>query len=155
MMNTNHPDPLERAIDRELKQLPELAAPRALARRVMVEIQSGSPLRQTRKSWDSWSPARRLASLAGLTAVFGALVFGAWQLWEAATAAAQNSNLSVWVSTANALWATVATLFTAGGTILNHLGPSVLIGAAVICALSYAACVGLGTAAMRYAFARR
>jgi len=153
-MNTNSPDPLERAIDRELKQLPELTAPRALATRVMAEIHNRSAQRE-RRSWDSWSPAPRLASLAGLSAVFGALVFGAWQLWGMATVAAQNSKVSVWVSTANALWTAVAALFNACGTMLSHLGPVTLICAALVCAFSYAACVGLGTMAMRYAFARR
>lgn len=154
-MKTNSPDPLESAIDRELKRLPELAAPRTLAPRVMAEIHRRNFGPRAQASWDTWSPVPRMASLAGLVAVFAAICFGGWELWGMASAAAQTPRVSAWVSAADTFWTVVATLFKAGSAVLGYLGPAVLICGGLVCAASYAACVGLGTAAMRYALARR
>lgn len=55
---------LERALDRELKRLPEIAAPEALTRRVMDRVRAMDAVAWWRRSWFEWPPALRGATAA-------------------------------------------------------------------------------------------
>ena len=77
-MNPDYDKQLEAAISRELKALPELAAPAALASRVMAAIEQRARVPWYRRSWQTWPVAlRRCFVRCAAGAVCGSLF---WRL---------------------------------------------------------------------------
>ncbi len=146
---------LETAIDRELRGLPELQAPAALQQRVLAAIRLGATAPWYRRSWEYWPVALRWGSLAFLLAFFGAVVFAGWELSRAAGFAAVRSELAGLFSGVSAVWNTVHALLAAVALVAKHLGTPFIVGCGVALAVGYAICVGLGTAFVRLAYARR
>lgn len=77
-MNSQPEDELAAQVDRELKSLPPLSAPAALAPRVLAAIAAQQPAPAYRSAWQSWSLAWRLASFTMLAALFAGLCFAGW-----------------------------------------------------------------------------
>lgn len=154
-MNPDYEKQLEAAIDRELKGLGELPAPATLVSRVMraVEQRAGRPW--YRRAWQTWPAPLRAASLAALLVVFGGICFGVVGLSQAASASAPAHQLGGWLASVGAVFKTLGVLAEAVVLAVRHLGMVLLIGCIVGIALAYAACLGLGTAWMRLALARR
>jgi hypothetical protein len=151
-MNPDYEKQLEAAISRELKALPELAAPGALASRVMAVIGQRARVSCYRRSWQTWPVALRGVSFVGLLAAFVILCLGSWRLAHFATLTPAAREVSGWFSLVNAVWNAVNTLANALELAFRSLGPAVAIGSAVMLLISYAACVGLGTVYWRLAF---
>jgi hypothetical protein len=146
---------LEAAIDRELKGLPELAAPDAFASRVMLAIESRATVVWHRQSWEKWPATLRLGSFALLLALFGGLCFGGWRLAQDEAFIGATHQLGQWISGASALGNTVNVLFGAAVLAVKQVNTGIIVGGLAALAVGYAICLGLGTVCVRMAFARR
>jgi hypothetical protein len=154
-MNPDYDKQLEAAISRELKAMPELAAPGGLANRVMRVIEQRAAAPWYRRGWQTWPLALQGGSLVCLLAAFALLCFGSWRLAHYAALTPAAREVSGWFNLADAVWNAANALANALGLAFRSLGPAVLIGGAVMLLVSYAACVGLGTVYWRLAYARR
>jgi len=154
-MNADYEKQLEAGIRRELEALGELEAPPEIARRVMRVIGQRAAAPWYHRAWQAWPLGLQAGSLAGLVAVFVLLCFGAAQLARFATLTPAAHEVSGWFSLANAAWRAVTTLTNAVGLAFQSLGPTVLIGGAILLLFCYATCLGLGTIYWRLAYARR
>ncbi|MGO8701627.1 MAG: hypothetical protein ACLQVY_28420 [Limisphaerales bacterium] len=141
---------LEAQIDRRLKELPELLAPRGLVARTMKTLAQSAPARQPR-SWSSWPAAWRMAYLLSALCVLAA-VFLAWRTAGIALTTEASPSLSRWAADAGCVWATLKTLGSAVALVVRHLG-NWLVLVCLLGAMVYAACIGFGTLFFRYAFA--
>jgi hypothetical protein len=154
-MNAEYEKQLEAVVRRELDALGELAAPQEIARRVMRVIEQRAALPWYRREWQTWPLVLRAGSLAGLVAAFAGLCYETSQLASLARLTPAAREVSGWFSLADAAWNAVNVLANAVELAFRSLGPSVLIGSAVLLVFCYAACLGLGTIYWRLAYARR
>ncbi len=154
-MNSEYERDLELEIDRELKQLPELQAPSALSRRVMLALEHRSALRWYNQPWQNWPMVLRVSALALLSIMLGGLCVASWQLTRAAGIAAAAQEVGGLFSGLATVWNIINVLLGAVVIVVRHLGAGFMIACALIAALGYALCIGLGTAYVRLAFARR
>jgi hypothetical protein len=155
LMNSEHERELELQIDRELKRLPELSAPGTLVRRVMAAVEQRRALRWYNQPWQNWPVALRIGALALLLTMFGGLCVASWQLTKAAGVSAAAQEVAGLFSGLTTIWNTINVLLGAVVVVAKHLGTGFIIGCALIVGMGYAVCVGLGTAYVRLAFARR
>jgi hypothetical protein len=154
-MNPDYEKQLEAAIDRELKGLGELSAPATLASRIMRTLEQRAALPWYRRAWQTWPMAWQAASLTAMLVVFGGVCFGVVELFQAASATAPAHQVGGWLASVGAVFKTVAVLAEAVVLAVRQLGVTLLIGCIVGIAMAYAACIGLGTAWMRLALAKR
>lgn len=154
-MNSQQERELELEIDRELKSLPELAAPNALSRRVMLAIEQRRALPWYAQPWQNWPMPLRFAALSLLSIMFGGLCLASWQLTKAAGVSAAMQEVGGLFSGLTTVWNTINVLLGAVVVVVKHLGTGFMIGCALIAGLGYALFVGLGTACVRLAMARR
>jgi uncharacterized membrane protein len=151
VMNIQYEKQLEASVQRELKALGELKAPPEIAARVMCVIEKHAIAPWYRRAWQTWPPAIRGVSLAGLLVMFSLLSFGLWWLVHAATISPAAREVSGWFSLADAIWSAAITLITALVLVLRSLNPAMLIGGVVMLLLCYAVCVALGSIYLRLA----
>ena len=151
-MNAEYEKQLEAGVRRELNALGELEAPPEIPRRVMFVIGQRAAAPWYRREWQAWPLALRGGSLAGLLAMFALLCFGSWRLLDFAALTPAAREVSGWFNLADTVWNAASVLANALDLAFRSLGPSVLIGGAVILLVSYAACLGLGTVYWRLAF---
>lgn len=154
-MNPDYEKRLEAKISRELKALPELAAPAALANRVMAVLEQRTRLPWYRRSWQTWPMALQAASFAVLLALFSGLCLGGWELSQAEATTLALHRVGEWLSGLNLIVNTFNVLMDAALLAVKKLGTGVIVACLVIVALGYAMCVGLGTVYIRLAFAKR
>ncbi|TAL06613.1 MAG: hypothetical protein EPO07_01595 [Verrucomicrobia bacterium] len=154
-MNPDHENKLAAAVTRELNSLGELPAPEAIAARVMRVIERRNAAPWYRRAWQTWPVGLQAASLAILVAMFAgvAVLLNGLSTSAPATAAAQQS--SGWFAQLGFIWNILNVLANAVVAAVNHLGKGVLVAALIFIAAAYAACVGLGTACVRFALLRR
>jgi len=153
-MNPDYDKRLEAEISRELKALPELAAPAALMNRVMAVIEQRATVPWYRRSWQTWPAALQTASLIGLLALFGGLCLGGWELSQTEAATLALRRVSEWSSGLSVIGNTVNVLLDAAALAMKKLGPGFIAACLVLAGLTYAMCMGLGTVYFRLAFAR-
>jgi len=154
-MNPDYEKQLEAEISRELRALPELAAPPALADRILSAIAQRDRVPWYRRSWVSWPPALQVASFAALMVVFGGLCLASWQLAQSGTAAAAAHRVGEYCSWFNVIANTLAALTNAAILAVKKLGPGFLAAGLFLAGMGYALCVGLGTVYFRLGFAKR
>jgi len=154
-MNSEYQKDLELEIDRELKQLSELEAPATLSRRVMLAITERQALRWYNQPWQNWPTGLRIAALVLLSSLFGGLCVASWQLSRAAGMSATMQEIGGLFSGLTTLWNIINVLLGAIVLVAKHLGTGFIISCALIVGLGYALCLGLGTACVRLAFARK
>jgi uncharacterized membrane protein len=154
-MNSEHERELELEIDRELKSLRELEAPGTLARRVLLAIEQRRAVRWYNQPWQNWPVVLRISAMALLSIMFGGLCVASWQLTKAAGVSTAFQEVAGLFSGLTTLWNIVNVLLGAIVLVAKHLGTGFMIGCVVIAGLVYALCLGLGTAWVRLAFARR
>ncbi len=154
-MNNEYEKRLEAEIDRELKGLPELAAPSTLVSQVMTAAAKRSNLPWYRQSWLMWSPPLRVAALAILLALFGGLCLAGAQVTHAESFAIVAHKVGGCFGVVTAVWSAVTVLLNAVFLVVKQLGSGFIIACSLAAAFGYALCVGLGTVYMRLAFARR
>ena len=136
---------------RELDALEELPAPPALANRILRAIEQRAAAPWYRQSWSAWPFALRMASLTALVLLFVGICFGS-QAAEHSTAASQATG---WFAGLGVIWKTLSVLAGAVGATIQSLGNGLVVGVAVLLLATYAAGIGLGTAYVRLAMARR
>jgi len=140
---------LEAEIDRQLKDLPDLAAPPDLIARTMNAIARPAPPWHVRP-WFAWPVGLRVAYFV---LALGALA-GAIPGWRAVGPGLFGPVVARFAH----LRAGVECLWNAGGALagavtltLDHLGKGVIVLCALVVVLAYAACVGFGTVFVRLA----
>ena len=154
-MNSDYERELEREIDRELKCLPDLDAPSELVRRVMSALQQRRTLRWYNQPWQNWPFGLRIGALALLSIMFGGLCVASWQLTRAAGMSAAMQEVAGLFSGLTTIWNIINVLLGSVVLVVKHLGTWFMVGAVAFAGISYALCVGLGTAWLRLAMARR
>ena|SRR5690348_8404216 len=148
-------DDLEFEIDRELKQLPDLEAPATLVRRVMQAVRQRQALPWYHQPWQNWPVALRIAALVLLSSLFGGLCVASWQLSRAAGMSATMQEIGGLFSGLATFWNILNVLLGAIIVVAKHLGTGFMVICALIVGLGYGLCLGLGTACVRLAFARK
>jgi uncharacterized membrane protein len=154
-MNPDYDKQLEAAISRELKALPELAAPDTLANRVMAALEQRARVPWYRRSWQTWPVALQAAALVVLLALFGGLCLGGWQLSQAEATTLALHRVGGWFSGLNVIGNTFHVLVNAVLLAVKKLGTGFIVACLVAAGIGYAMCVGLGTVYFRLAFAKR
>jgi hypothetical protein len=154
-MNPDYDKQLEAAINRELKALPELAAPGALANRVMAALGQRARVPWYRRSWQMWPVVPQAAALVVLLALFGGLCFGGWQLSQAEATSFALHRVGEWFSGLSMIGNTFSVLASAAVLVAKKLGTGFIVTCLVAVGIGYAACIGLGTVYFRLAFAKR
>ena len=154
-MNPDYDKQLEVAISRELKALPELAAPGALAGRVMAAIEQRARVSWYRRSWQTWPVALQASSLVVLLALFGGLCFGGWQLSQTGTATLALHRAGGWFSGLGVIQNTFNVLVNAAVVVVKKIGTGFVVACLVAVGTGYAMCIGAGTVYFRLAFAKR
>jgi hypothetical protein len=154
-MNPDFENQLAAQVQRELNTLGELSAPPALAGRILRTLEQRTASPWYRSAWQDWPLALQGASLVALLAMFGGICFGLGELSHAAQVSPAGQQAGEWFAWLGVLWKTAGVLSEAVVTAFRHLGMGILIGGALALCAAYAACVGLGTACVRLALARR
>lgn len=154
-MNPDYEKKLETAIDRELKGLPELAAPETLSRRVMAAIAQRVSVPWYRNAWQNWPAHLRIPAFALLVVFFGALCFGAWKLPHTEFATAGATKVGGWFSGIVSLWNALNAVVSVFVLAFKQLGTGIIAAILGGIALAWLMCLGVGTACVRLAWARR
>lgn len=144
----------EARMDRALKALPDMEAPRTLAPRVMAAIAARQSASWYRRPWQEWSFALRVASLSVLVAAFGTFCFAAWQLTQAAGYTEAMAEVRGLFSGISFIWKILNVLGGVAVLIVKQLGTGLILGILAALALGYAMCLALGTVYVRLAWAR-
>jgi len=154
-MNSEYEQNLETRVDRVLNELPELSAPSTLMPRVLAVIARRRALPWYRQPWPAWPMALRVATMIFLLASFGGLCVASFELTRAAGFTNAMQEIGHTFSGLSSVWNVLAALASAVVLVLKHLGTVFIIGCCMAAALGYAVCVGLGTACVRLAYARK
>lgn len=154
-MNSEYEQHLATEIDRELKSLPELAAPPALVGRVMDTIDSRQVVPWYRQSWQAWPSPLRAVSFLLLASAFVGICALSWKTPELASVAAIKQRFGDALSFVNVLWDALNVVAGAAGLAFKKLGTGVIVACLAAATLGYFMCIGLSTACMRLALARR
>ena len=154
-MNPNHETELAAQLDRELKSLPLLRAPASLAPRVMAALATQERAPMFRGGWQTWPLALRAASLVLLVALFAGLCFAGWQASQTAAMTTVTAKVSSVFSLVGLVGKTLSVLGDAATHVFRSLGTGYIVVAVAVVLLANAACVGLGSFYVRFAFARR
>ena len=144
---------LDRLIHRELRGLPEVAAPRQLSTAVMAKIAARESRVWWQQPWLNWPLPIRLVSMTISLAFLSLAGWGLVEAWSSATVAVETvSSSSVWLATLREWTGAVSD---SGGKALAALPREYLfIGLGVLSGL-YLACIGLGTIFFRILFQPR
>jgi hypothetical protein len=154
-MSADYERQLESEIDRELKALPDLPAPRTLAPRVLAAIGRRASLPGCRQSFQGWPVALQTAALLFLVALFVGLCFAGWSLPQTPVFVATMRHITHEVSLLGTVLNALTVLAGAIALVVKNLGTGFLVALVVVLGLGYAMCVSLGTVYVRLAFARR
>jgi hypothetical protein len=153
-MNSDYEKRLEAEIARAIKALPELDAPRTLLPRILAAVEKRAASRWYRRSWQEWPPIWRAFTLVGLLAAFAGLCLAGWELQ-------QLRGWSLLAQEAGDLFSGIGAVYNAlnvlGGAVvlvLKQFGTSTVVLCVAAAGLSYALCVAVGTACVRFAFVR-
>ena len=107
-----------------------------------------------RQPWPAWPVLLRAGALAVLLASFGGLCFACFQLTRAAGFANALQEIAQTFSSGS-VWNVLSALIGAFALTIKHLGTWFIAGCCCAGALGYAICVGLGTACVRLAYAKK
>lgn len=150
-----HPDEeLEHLIDRELRRLPDRAAPGSLMPRVMQAIAARQALPWWRKSFAHWPVPVRLAFLAGSSGLVALVAYLVWGVSTGLTLGALGAEIRPWISGFSTVRSLVETLGSAVLILAKAAGPWLMWSAITIAAVSYLTTIGLGTVCWRLATRR-
>jgi hypothetical protein len=153
-MNLEDEQALESRVDRALKKLPDLSAPRTLLPRIRAALGRRELLPWYRQPWLAWPAPLRAVSLALLGGLFVALGWGVAQVAPSEGAAVVMREVNHWRSVAGAIWGAVEAVYATAVLLLRHLGPWFFAGCLLVLLMANALCMGLGTICVRLAFAR-
>jgi hypothetical protein len=154
-MNLDNDSQLELEISRELKALPELAAPASVTNRVLAAIELRWNVPWYRRSWVTWSLALRIASLTAMLALFGGLCLAGWEISRTETIMSATQRAGQWFSELNTIGSVLNILAGSAALVVKKLGMTFIVACLVAAGLGYAIFLGLGTVYFRLAFAKR
>jgi hypothetical protein len=154
-MNSHDDKAWETRLDKALKGLPELAAPAGLTEKTMARLQQRQKPSLIFQPWPTWPLWLRAVSLVSMLAFVGGICFVKWEFAQSVfgqkVMRSVNDHFSDW----SVAMGTLDTLGRAAVAVAHHLNSWVLLLCLVSATVTYFACIGLGTAAVRFAFARR
>jgi len=154
-MSLEYEKKLEVEIDRELKSLPEIAAPATLVSRVMAAIEIRKALPWFRRAWDTWPGSLQGLFVVVMVALFGGICFGVWEASHTATFGLAVHKVGGWFSSLGAIYTALNALAGVIVALIKQVNSTVLIGFLCAAGLGYALFLGLGTMYFRLAFAKR
>jgi hypothetical protein len=154
-MSLDYDKKLEVEIDRELKALPEIAAPATLIARVMASIELRKALPWFRRAWHTWPTSLQGLFLVAMLTLFAGICFGGWEATHTATFGLAVHKLGGWFSSLNAIVTALNALAGVIVAMIKQINSAVLIGVLCAAGLSYALFLALGTMYVRLAFAKR
>lgn len=154
-MNPDYEKLLETEIDQALKGLPDLQAPETLARRVMATVARRTARAWYRQPWEVWPSPLRSVAVAILVGSFGGLCFASWALTRAAGVQLAVQEVAQAFSGVFALCNAFAAVLNGLVVALKQIHPLILFGCVSAFALAWALCLGLGTACVKLAWAKR
>lgn len=142
---------LERVLDRELKELPPVPAPRTLLHRVMLAVHERERVPWFRRAWPAWPRQAQCLSLA----LLGLIGLGVCVLFF--EAASGFSPAGAWTRLERLgrelmpAWQGIAALGNAGLLVFKTAGQQILLWGVGLALLAWLGCVGLTTACYRLA----
>jgi len=154
-MSLEYERKLEAEIDRELKSLPDVAAPSTLVARVMAAIELRAALPWFRRAWHTWPGSLQGLFLVTMLALFGGICFGGWEASHTATFGLAVHKVGDWFSSFGAIYTTLNALAGAIVALIKQVNSVVLVAFLFAAGLGYAIFLGLGTMYVRLAFAKR
>ena len=154
-MSLEYEKKLEVEIDRELKSLPDVAAPATLVSRVMAAIELRRALPWFRRAWHTWPGSLQGLFLVTMIALFGGICFGVWEASHTATIGLAVYKVGGWFSGLSAIYTALNALAGAIVAMIKQINSTVLLAFLCAAGLGYALFLGLGTMYFRLAFAKR
>jgi hypothetical protein len=154
-MNLNDENELEALIDRELKALPPLTAPDALAARIMSKATAPQSIAWYQAGWQNWPLALRATSFLILLAVFAGLCFGGWQISQIKSVSQAGEKVSTAFALMNLAGEILGVLRDAVVLVVGQVGIGYFLGALAVLAAAYAMCLALGSFYVRFAFSAK
>ena len=154
-MSLEYENRLEVEIDRELKALPEIAAPATLVLRVMAAIELRRALPWFRRAWHTWPGSLQGLFLVTMVALFGGICFGVWEATHTATFGVAVHKIGGWFSGLSAIYTALNALAGVVVALIKQINSTVLMALLCAAGLGYALFLGLGTMYFRVAFAKR
>jgi hypothetical protein len=148
-MNPELDNQLEAEIDRQLKDLPDLAAPSSLVPRT-VQMIAGPAVRWHSRSWATWPGSIRAAYLVVAFGVLAGTVPGMRAL-DQYLVVPMFARFAHWRAGVEWLWHAASALGGAATLVVDHAGREVILSCILAVVLAYAACVGFGTVFVRLA----
>jgi hypothetical protein len=150
-MKPNQDPKLEARITRELKSLGELPAPAGFASRVLRAIEQREAMPWYRRAWTTWPQSLQMASVLVLAAAFAGICWLAGGVSQSAGEAVAAQKQTGWLAQLGLVWELVRVMGEATAAVINHIGKGTIVAIGLLIATAYAACVGLGTAYVRFA----
>lgn len=142
------PEELEKFIHRELRGLPERAAPHTLESRVLTALEQRTNVAWYHQSWSYWPATARAAFLALATGIAGSAIVAFYQLSQGA-AVHEIGTAFGWIPRLVSVGTWVAN-FTY--QMISDIPSLWFYGGLAFIAVMYVTFVGLGTAAYRYLY---
>jgi hypothetical protein len=154
-MKKNSEHRWEQQVDQALRNLPDLPAPASLVPKVMRAIHRRAALPWYRQPWPVWPAPLQGLSLAMLLGGFGAFVYAAWQLTQAAGYQAAWEEVRQAFTGLAYVGKVVRLLAEALLLVAQQLGTPFIIGCLTAASLAYGLLIGFGTLYCRVALALR
>src|SRR5215469_8424689 len=148
-MNSDNQEQFEIEIARELRALPDLAAPSTLAPRVMAAIERRAGAPWFTRAWPEWPVAAQAASFLLLAGLFGGLCYGGWHLGQMQFVHAAGSEIARGVSAVAALLGSARIMVAMLIQSVTSLGTGVVLGGLVAAAFAYALFLALAACSYR------
>jgi len=155
MMNPDYDRQTAEAVDRLLKELPELTAPQSLSLRVTSAIRNRAASPRRINSWETWPRPLRAGLFMSLLMLFAGICLASTTVTHAPAYLAVSHTLGIWAGDAGSALHFFASLLVAFVLALRNLGTKFIVAVVVAVGFAYVLCVGLGTFCVKYAFARR
>lgn len=143
----------ERELHAELRQLPELPAPRTLVPDVLAAIRAREQQPWWQQPWMTWPRPAQFGSAAGAFALLGVLGYFIRHAGDRVDSLTQRAS-SLWASLEPGL-DTFNTLANAFGRLTGNSGQQFLLYASIMAVVMYLSCVGIGTMLYRTLFQKR
>jgi len=154
-MSSEYEKKLEIAIDRELKALPEIAAPVTLVSRVMAAIELRKALPWFRRAWHTWPGSLQGLFIVTMVALFGGICFGVWDVSNSATFALAVHNFFFNDTATTEIYTAFNAVAGAIVAMIKQVNSRILMAFLCAAGLGYALFLALGTVYFRLAFAKR
>src|SRR6266481_5203723 len=154
-MSLEYENRLEVEIDRELKSLPDVAAPATLVSRVMAAIELRRALPWFRRAWHTWPGSLQGLFVLTMLALIGGICFGVWDVSHTATFGSAVHKVGGWFSGLSAIYTALNALAGAIVAMIKQVNSTILMALLCAAGLGYALFLALGTMYVRVAFAKR